>query len=276
MESRITQLTSGDKVDLISVLRKEIIIGEKTVSAFMDAQGKYYLNVYQVENLIELGRYSFLTYLTETRAASTDHVLRENAGFKNVKELRAAWAKGLISDHGVFSVETETGQIYRALELDLVTDFILDQAYKRNSIAQTLAKALTKESLQIRCEASFIGVSPNILSIQQQTNNWLLSRKIVETTQPVFQQSCVHNKYPANHVHDYLTSLVFGQTAQQAILNNPLVGDDENCGLDHQQEAEKLELVAHMKMKFAGYRSGSYKEKLDRAYKECCLEKKKL
>jgi hypothetical protein len=265
MESKITQMA---KLDLISVIRKEIVIGEKTVLAFMDASNKYYLNIYQVENLIELGRYSFLTYLTETRAASTDRVLRENEGFKNVKELRAAWAKGLIYEHGVFSVETETGQIYRALELDLVTDFILYQSYKGNQLARTLNKALTKESLQIRCESVFVGASPNVEDIIQETNHWLSSRQMNQSVHGAFAQFCKETKIPGCHVHDRMTKLVFGQTARMAITNNQQIGEDPDIGLDYQESPEGQLMIAKMKVKFMSYRKGTWQERVDRAYSQ--------
>jgi hypothetical protein len=262
----IKQDNSGQTT--ISVIRKELMIGTKTVWAFMDAQGKYYLNVNQIEVLLELGRYAFLAYLAESGSIVFDQKLRENAGFKNISELRALWNKGLVSDPAVFSVQTETGQIYRAAELDLVTDFIIDQTIKGSKVALILNKALAKESLQIRCESAFVGTSPNILDIIQETNHWITCREVSKSVQATFQNTCMFLKYPVGHTHNRMTKNLFGQTAQQAIANNILVGEDPSVGLDYQKEGEKLILLAKMKVSFTGYRKGTWQDKVDRAYSQ--------
>jgi hypothetical protein len=225
----------------------------------MDAKGKYYLNFNQVEQLLELARQSFLGFLAQAG-------LLETARIHTLDELRSLWAKGLITARGVYQVETETGAKYRAVELDLVAKFILDQAYKGNQLAQIINNALLTESLQIRCEFAFVGVSPNVEDAIYATNQWIARRKVSKSVHATFQNTCMFLKYPVAHTHNRMTKNLFGQTARQAIAKNILVGDDPSVGLDYQKEGEKLILLAEMKVSFTGYRKGTWQDKVDRSY----------
>jgi hypothetical protein len=252
----------------ISVIRKELIIGEKVISAFMDANNNYYLNFTQVEKLLDLYNNAFFLYLAQAGHLSLPINQRGNAGFKSQRELVSLWSKGLISAIKVHYVQTETGAKYRAAELDLVTDFILDQAYKDNQLARTLNKALTKESLQIRCESAFVGVSPNITEIIELTNHWLSSRQMNQSVHGAFAQFCKETKIPGCHVHDRMTKLVFGQTARMAITKNQQTGEDPDIGLDYQDSPEGQLMIAKMKVKFMSYRKGTWQERVDRCFED--------
>jgi hypothetical protein len=241
------------------VIRKELVIGEKVISAFMDAQGKYYLNFNQIEELLQSGRHSFIGFLAQAGLLKTVQT-------HTLNELRSLWAKGLITVHGINYVQAETGAKYRAAELDLVAKFILNQAYKGNLVAQVLNDALLLESLQIRCESAFVGVSPNINEIIQQTNHWLSSRQMNQSVHGAFAQFCKETKIPGCHVHDWMTKLVFGQTARMAITSNQQIGEDPNVGLDYQDSPEGQLIMAKMKVKFMSYRKGTWQERVDRCF----------
>lgn len=261
-ESMKLEVISQDPLNPISVVRKELVIGTKTVWAYMGANGKYYLNFNQIEELLESSRHSFFGFLVQLYDLRTVH----NEG---VESLRSLWAKGLITVHGVYYVQDESGRKYRAAELDLVAKFILDQAYNGNRLAQTINNALLAESLQIRCEAAFVGVSPNVIQVIQDINQWIACREISKSVHATFQNTCMFLKYPTAHTHNRMTKNLFGQTARQAIADNMLIGNDPSIGLDYQKEGDKLIVLANMKVKFTGYRKGTWHEKVDRAYDAC-------
>lgn len=122
------------------------------------------------------------------------------------------------------------------------------------------------ESLEIRCESLFVGVSPNVIDTHKRTNDWLSSRQDCRSVHASFNNFCQLMKYPANHVHDRLTTHIFGQTKRQALASNNLIGFDPTIGLDYQEDIDGLQQVARMKVKLQGYRKGTWMERVDRAY----------
>jgi hypothetical protein len=269
-ESMKLEVLTQDELNLISVRRQELIIGTKTVWAFMDATGKYYLNVNQIEELLELGRYAFLSFLALAGRLMTDRVVGSNGVIPSGHKLRMAWGKGLVTDPAVHYVQDETGRKYRAAELDLVTDFIIDQTIKGSSIALILNKALTKESLQIRCEAVFVGVSPNITDIHEESNRymerWENARTGTINAHPIFANFCKSNGINGAQAHDYLTYVVTGKTAEQARSGCELITGNPKIGLNYQPSPEELDLIGAIKMKFCTYGKGDWKSRIERAY----------
>jgi hypothetical protein len=262
-ESMKLEVVNQDKLSLISVIRKELIIGTKTVWAFMDATGKYYLNFNQIEELLEVYKDSFFRFLVRAGILKTPQIT-------TMEGLRPLWAKGLITVQGVHYVQTETGAKYRAAELDLVTDFILDQTIKGNQLGLTLTKALTKESLQIRCEAAFIGVSPNVSDIHEESNRymerWENARTGTINAHPIFANFCKSNGINGAQAHDYLTFVVTGKTAEQARSGCELIAGNSKIGLNYQPSPEELDLIGAIKMKFCTYGKGDWKSRIERAY----------
>lgn len=100
------------------------------------------------------------------------------------------------------------------------------------------------------------------------TANWVPSRDYSMSMHPWFQQHCVANHYPAAKVHDFMTMLVFGQTAEMA-RQKPLVieGMDASIGLNHQESKEGQEIIAKVKRKFCLLHNGTWQEKVTRAVK---------
>ena len=98
--------------------------------------------------------------------------------------------------------------------------------------------------------------------------HWLPSRETSASMQPWFQQYCIANRYPAWKVHNYMTMLIFGQTAEMA-RQKPIVidGMDESIGLNHQESPEGQEILARVKRKFCLLHNGSWEEKVSRAVK---------
>jgi hypothetical protein len=262
-ETMKLEVVNQDKLSPISVIRKELIIGTKTISAYMDANGKYYLNFFQIEKLLELYTDSFFGFLVRSGCFSSSDK-------QSTRELRALWGKGLITSDGVFDVQDETGRKYRAAELDLVTDFIIDRTIKGSPIALILNKALTKESLQIRCEAAFIGISPNVADIHQESNRymerWENARTGTINAHPIFANFCKANGINGAQAHDYLTFVVTGKTAEQARSGCELIAGNPKIGLNYQPSPEELDLIGAIKMKFCTYGKGDWKSRIERAY----------
>jgi hypothetical protein len=239
----------------------------------MDTDGRYYLNVNQIEGLLNLGRYSFLAFLAESGYIASDPFLRENAGFKNISELRTLWNKGLVVDRATILVQTQTGEIYRATDTSLVTQFIRFHDKKGHPIASILTDVLMSESLQIRCESVFIGTSPNVLEKIELTDdflrNWELARGTNQSIHAAFNQFCIAHRLPGAWSHDRITKHIFNQSAEEARLQNNLVGVDKTIGLDHQEDVNGQLLVAKLKLKFMSYKKGTWKERVDRAFIDC-------
>jgi hypothetical protein len=258
-------LPEPSKRELVSMVRKELTIGDKTVLAFMDAQGLYYLNSTQVAKLIDKKANAVEGYVIQNALSS----LSRNEG---VEEMRLLYRNGLgVSRSWDFTVFVENGnnQPYRVLPIKNVVDFAWFHMDKGDRLARDLVYMFSQESLEIRLECLFVGVSPNVEEIIKQSDNWIRSRQYNQSVHHAFQTNCLLNNHPANHVHDRMTLHVFGQTAKQAITSNPLVGSDESIGLDYQDNVEGQLMMAKMKLKFIGYKKGTWKQKVDKAYLDC-------
>lgn len=98
---------------------------------------------------------------------------------------------------------------------------------------------------------------------------WHDNRDDARYSHPWFQEACKRRKYPADKVHDLMTVLLFGDTAEMA-RKKPLVDEslDPTIGLNHQEDKERMALLARAKRLFAGYRKGTWQEKVKRAVAE--------
>lgn len=108
----------------------------------------------------------------------------------------------------------------------------------------------------------------NSLNVDEE---WLEYRKANKDIHAVFQNHCHGNLLPGGHVHDAMTQLVFGQTAGEAKACNELIGLEPDCGLDYQSSSEGMKTIARMKLKFCTYRTGTWQQRVLRAYEDCVL-----
>lgn len=108
----------------------------------------------------------------------------------------------------------------------------------------------------------------NYKDVDQQ---WLEYRQANKDIHAAFQNHCHSNLLPGGHVHDAMTQLVFGQTASEARSCNELVGLEPDCGLDYQSNSEGMKLIARMKLKFCTYRTGTWQQRVIKAYEDCVL-----
>jgi hypothetical protein len=245
------------------MVRKELTIGSVTVLAFMDAEGLYYLNSTQVGSMLELGHNALRNFILKTSLGKTSLCLTYG-------EMKVRYSKGcsLTDPWNPTTLAISDNQRYRVIPVKNVVDFIRFWDKSGNQKASDLTDSLMHESLQIRCESVFVGVSPNVKEILRQTNEWLIGRGANKSVHAAFHSHCMGEGLPVNHVHDRITKHVFGQTANQARSNNILVGEDPAIGLDYQADADGQLLIARVKLKYMGLRKGSWQERVDRAYGE--------
>jgi hypothetical protein len=103
------------------------------------------------------------------------------------------------------------------------------------------------------------------------SEQWLEYRQANKDIHAAFQNHCHGNLLPGGHVHDAMTQLVFGQTASEAKACNELIGLEPDCGLDYQSSSEGMKTIARMKLKFCTYRTGTWQQRVLRAYHDCVL-----
>ena len=98
---------------------------------------------------------------------------------------------------------------------------------------------------------------------------WFTVRDNARQVHKFFQSECKRHHYPAHKVHDLLTLGIFGNTAEAARMKD-LVSDDldPTVGLNHQEDIFGMRILALAKDKFAGYRKGTWQEKVKRAVSE--------
>jgi len=249
---------------MVSMVRQELNIGDINVNAFMDANGLYYININQAGKLIDKGANAVNDYIISKLVAGSFG----NLGKMSYQDARTAISKGLNqSVIPIFNVNSNDIK-YRVIPIDTLYHFIRYWDKKGNRKASDLIDAFGKESLLIRCEAAFVGVSPNVLDIHHATNEWLSSRQANKSVHGAFAQYCVEAKLPGRHIHDLMTTHVFGQTKRQAIACNKLVGENATVGLDYQDSVEGQLIMAKLKVKFMSYRKGSWRERVDRCFLE--------
>lgn len=272
-EEQQLKFCSLEVMSVLNVVRKEMNIGSNVILSFTDDKSEFYLNASQSGNLVDKKGNEFENYICQFNEISTSVGHCCNVEDWSAREKYMAYRLGFSMSDGMFWGEdasetksTGNNKYYRLVKVDLVSSFILFHALKGNSKAIELSQALMHESLKIRCESLFVGVSPNVKDIIESTDDWLKCRGLNKSVHPSFNNHCQLMGYPANHVHNRITQRIFGQTARQAISTNLLVGDDPTIGLDYQSSEEGQLHLARVKMKFTSYRKGTWQERADRAY----------
>jgi hypothetical protein len=98
---------------------------------------------------------------------------------------------------------------------------------------------------------------------------WQEVREMARVSHSAFQNSCKRYGYNASAVHDAMTVLIFGDTAEQARAK-ALVEDtlDPEIGLNHQEDILKMRLLYQTKLKFSNLLKGTWQEKVERACRE--------
>lgn len=163
-------------------------------------------------------------------------------------------------------------------DLDQVTAYLLFQNQKGNKIAQKIITLLVEESLKLRAEKAFgtLTLEKTIATLEY-TQDALITalRMNSKDLHNSFQRACYGSKMNPSAVHNRITKLVFGYDAKEA-RDLPMTNlkDDvwlnEAVGINHEhtKNAELMKIYQDVKSKIFSYRTGTWEEKVDRAYKE--------
>jgi len=109
-------------------------------------------------------------------------------------------------------------------------------------------------------------------TIQDRQNallNWQQAREVVKYAHDGMCESAKRKGHPGHLVHDYMTTLIFGDTAKAARMKALVDPDsDVTIGLNHQEDAEGLRTLAKVKRKYARKRKGTWQEQVESAVRE--------
>lgn len=163
---------------------------------------------------------------------------------------------------------------WKVFKTEWAVKYLLHWTAKGEDAALELVEQLTKASFDVMIENSIKPIEAEKVNelIPSYSPSWKLSREYSKSIHAAFVQACKQKGHPGAQVHDYITMLVCGQTASDARENNPLIGEDETIGLDHQPSPEDLETIANIKLRYAGLTKGTWKEQVERAYKSVVTE----
>jgi hypothetical protein len=197
----------------------------------------------------------------------------------SIKALKDLPNKDLSLPH---RIKADTGESFTPVSVKDAVFYWGKMAENKNQKALALLVASAIESIERRIEAELLKKkAPELTDLVSVTtdklnqgftdnkNAWHDKRDDAKIAHPWFQEACKRHKYPADQVHDLMTLGLFGDTAEMA-RKKPLVDDslDPEIGLNHQEDAAKMALLARAKRLFAGYRKGTWQEKVRRAVKE--------
>lgn len=170
----------------------------------------------------------------------------------------------------------ETGAEYKLLPCDVVLEYLMHWCGKGDKQALAVVMALAKESLEIRAASAFNSMTlDKVREIHQATNEELATeaRREAREEHMSFQRACWQLGFQPATTHDYLTTLVFGATALEAI-KTPLTGysdtvwQNELVGINHHPDPLLMKLYRQVKKRCMSYTKGTYQERINRAYLE--------
>lgn len=178
-------------------------------------------------------------------------------------------------DFSPFQFSDDTGATYKLLSCNVVLEYLMHWCSKGDKLALSTVMALAKESLEIRAASAFSLTLTKVHEIQKGTDEALATqaRREAREEHMAFQRSCWQLNFQPAATHDYLTILVFGTTATQAI-RTPLTGysdpvwTDDSVGINHHPDPLLMKLYRQVKKRCMSYTKGTAKERVDRAYLE--------
>jgi hypothetical protein len=213
------------------------------LDGFKSDDGEYFLNQTQVGLLIEKDDNSFLRWIE---------------------------AKSTVKKYGV--IETIAFRIpgensWKLVKTDWATKYLFHWFKKDCELAETLLNNLVKSSFDVMIENAIKPVTGEVVArLMNQGVEWESSREFTKSIHSSFQNSAIVKGHPASSVHDRITKLVSGFTAQEARESLALIGINPTIGLDYQQDSEILRLIGCIKLRYSGLKAGTWTEQVDRAY----------
>lgn len=219
-----------------------IQIGDREYDGYKGPDG-YYMNLSQIGRLLN-------------KSAESTSIFFTSKGFK------ALYGKDLTTS--IFF--PTTGGKAVLVPTSAVSVFIGHWTKKGSPEALQLALELMQQNLDIRIENALGPIeAEKVAELTGQSPEWLESREGLKRVHGAFQVACERKHHPAWLVHDAITFLVTGKTAEMA-RKEPLVGEDDSIGLDHQPVSEDLRTIARIKLRYSGLKAGSWQDQVNRAY----------
>lgn len=225
--------------------RAEITIAGHKVEVFQLPNGEYVMSQTQASEVVGKHRNQVLRFLD-----SIDPEALPSQSFKC---------------YTVATTDTKTP--IQAIPLDVVSHYWLEQSFKGNKYAQALTKACMQETLERRADAAFNAIKAEAQYEARTAWNydqWVKSRTFSKCSHDAFQRACYDFGFRPSDVHDELTKLVTGMTANQH-RQLELVGNDPTIGLDYVKDAHQLAVLAQAKLNFGLQRKGTLRERCERA-----------
>lgn len=247
-------------MNIVSVQRASIKLGDIPI------------NAYRVR-LEDNTEYDLLAGRNITDAVDQQaNTLLRLMGVKSLKDLPHKNSR-------LLQVQAETGEIFTPVSLENAVTYWGIIAQKGSSKATALLVALAIESFKSRLDRAF-GKKEEKIETQldaeftfnyNKAYTWLEARQISRNTHREFQKECLRRHYPAALVHDTITLAIFGDTAEAARLKQLVYDDlDPSIGLNHQEDIDKLIVLARVKVKFSNLVKGDWQDKVNRAVSLCC------
>ena len=188
----------------------------------------------------------------------------------------------LIGKHDIYVRNHEKALIKAAKEVHILEAEVLTPGGLQGAKLydeRFIASCVIAEAPQLIADMVFLSVRVMLqhyvgfnINDQNSAEQKLLTAWRLERTQSVyahklFALACKAHKLPGCHAHNMMTTLCYGLTAEQS-RKLPLVSEelDITIGLNHQPSAEQIRRIAMMKCLFAGYRTGTWQERVVRAY----------
>lgn len=237
----------------MSYVKSQTTIGSTKATVFQcQASGEYFYSLSSVSELVS----------RPTSSASD---------FFKSKSFKAN--RGGNFEPRIFS---EAQQDYKLISCDVALDYLVHWCGKGDKQALAVVMALAKESLEIRAASAFNSMTlDKVREIHQATNEELATeaRREAREEHMSFQRACWQLGFQPATTHDYLTTVVFGTTAIEAI-KTPLTGysdtvwQNELVGINHHPDPLLMKLYRQVKKRCMSYTKGTYQERINRAYME--------
>jgi len=215
-----------------------------TLTGFKSVDGHYYLNQTQIGALIGKDDKSF------SRWSRSKQITKKYGDIEIIP----------------YAIPGENH--WKIVETQWASKYLLHWIKNGDERAEELMDALTESSFNVMIENSIAPIEAE--KVSELTGSvplmWGESREFTKQIHMPFQNSCIAKGHPAAKVHDLITTLVSGKTAEQARKQLELVNGDELIGLNHQSNPEILRTIGAVKLRYAGLKAGTWEEQVKRAY----------
>lgn len=215
-------------------------VEEGFIEGLMDKNGEYYAAV---------------TQLCEVFSLSKTHASRD---FKVLLGKEFAFTKLKTPLHS---------KEINALPEKHLHSFVLELALKHHPKALNCIRALGNMSTRELFNDAF-----NIENTREMRERfifeWQSTRSMARIAHLGFADACIKKHHPGNLVHDHMTVLIFGDTAEAARMKALVADDidlDPTIGLNHQRDIDGMRKLANAKAKYTRMTKGTWQEQVERA-----------